>query len=371
MPGLDLLRGLAILLVITWHYPKGGAPDAFLTLSKVGWTGVELFFVLSGFLIGGQLLEPVARGETPSLSRFYLRRAFRILPSFWVVLAVYLFLPALRERTLVTPAWRFLTFTQNFGLHFNAFSHAWSLCVEEHFYLVLPLLVLALRRARASHVLVGSGVLMVLGAVVRGVLWQRFFANVEESAPVWNDYDTLLYYPTYARLDGLTCGVLLALARVYRPALWARVTGTPWVPGALGFASLALAAWVGADRASWESTVFSFPLYSLGYSCVLVALASPAASRILGRVPGLQFFATLAFTIYLTHKMVVHAVHDALAPHGLGAYDVVTVLACAPAILATAWLLHRIVERPMLRMRESFERAVGLARLPPLGTPAS
>ncbi|MBU8897846.1 acyltransferase [Corallococcus sp. H22C18031201] len=366
-----MLRGLAILLVITWHYPKVGAPEAFLTLSRVGWTGVELFFVLSGFLIGGQLLEPVARSETPSLSRFYLRRAFRILPSFWVVLAVYLFLPSLRERALETPAWRFLTFTQNFGLHFNAFSHAWSLCVEEHFYLALPLLVLMLRRARASSVVVGAVLLMVLGAGVRSALWQHFFANLDESSPAWRDYDTLLYYPTYARLDGLTCGVLLALARVYRPAWWARVTGTPWIPGALGLALLALAAWVGEVRVSWVSTVFSFPLYSLGYACVLVAMASPAASRVLGRVPGLPLFATLAFTVYLTHKMVIHAVHDALAPHGLGAYDVVTVLACAPAILATAWLLHRGVERPMLRMRESFERAIGRARMPSLGTPTS
>jgi peptidoglycan/LPS O-acetylase OafA/YrhL len=357
LAGLDVLRGLAILIVITWHYPSAGAPAAFETISRFGWTGVELFFVLSGFLIGSQLFEPVAQGAAPSLGRFYLRRAFRILPNFLVVLAVYLFLPDLRERALVTPWWRFLTFTQNFGLHLNAFSHAWSLCVEEHFYLVLPLLVLALRRARGTWVVMGAAGLVLLGALLRWALWTHLFAGASEDAPVWRDYDCYLYYPTYARLDGLICGAVLALVRVFRPALWERVTRKPVVPALLGLALLATGAWLCADRTSLRSTVFVFPMLAFGYAALVAAMAGPAASRFCARLPGVRTFAALTFAIYLTHKMVIHAVHDVLKESGHGAYDPLTVLACIPAVLAAAWVLHRAVEQPMLRLRGGLERS--------------
>jgi hypothetical protein len=95
---------------------------------------------------------------------FYLKRSFRILPAFLAVLALYPFVPILREGTQPQPTWRFLTFTMNFGLDYRvtgAFTHAWSLCVEEHFDLVLPALVLLLRKLhwRGWIVLIAGGLL--------------------------------------------------------------------------------------------------------------------------------------------------------------------------------------------------------------------
>jgi len=146
-PGLDLLRTAAILLVAVFHIHLEHAPRFLLPVQQCGWMGVDLFFVLSGYLIGSQLLRPYTRNAVPSVRLFFLRRAFRVLPAFLVVLFVYFLFPAFRERPNLPDLWRFLTFTQNFGLQAPAaFSHDWSLCVEEHFYLVLPLLFLWLMR---------------------------------------------------------------------------------------------------------------------------------------------------------------------------------------------------------------------------------
>ena len=128
-PGLDLLRALAIIVVVIYHaalfgFKLPGRVDRF------GWIGVDLFFVLSGYLIGGQLLAPLARGQRINLGRFFARRALRIMPAYFVILAIYIFLPSWRKYLEMYPTWKFLLSVQNIGLHGGtAFSHAWSLAV--------------------------------------------------------------------------------------------------------------------------------------------------------------------------------------------------------------------------------------------------
>src|SRR5437868_13995008 len=105
-PGLDLLRALAIIVVVIYHaalfvFKLPGRVDRF------GWIGVDLFFVLSGYLIGGQLLAPLARGRPIDRRRFFARRAFRIIPAYFVILAVYAFLPSWREYPDMSPPWKF------------------------------------------------------------------------------------------------------------------------------------------------------------------------------------------------------------------------------------------------------------------------
>jgi hypothetical protein len=95
-PGLDLLRALAIIVVVVYHaalfgFKLPGRVDRF------GWIGVDLFFVLSGYLIGGQLLAPLGRGQAINLGRFFTRRALRIMPAYFAVLAIYFLLPSWRE----------------------------------------------------------------------------------------------------------------------------------------------------------------------------------------------------------------------------------------------------------------------------------
>jgi len=183
LPGLDLLRAWAIVWVMLFHsYVVGGLGEDFAWLGNDGWMGVDLFFVLSGYLIGHQLLAPLARGEPLAWRAFYRRRAFRILPAFVVMLAVYLAWPALREAPGLAPAWQFLSFTLNLLIdyeHDKAFSHAWSLCVEEHFFLLFPWLAwwLLRRPSMARALAVGLGV-VALGMAVRGYVWLHALAPV-------------------------------------------------------------------------------------------------------------------------------------------------------------------------------------------------
>ena len=134
-PGLDLLRAIAIVWVMFFHaWVVGGLAPEWTWLSRYGWMGVDLFFVLSGFLIGGQVLAPLSRAQPLRFGDFYLRRAFRILPAYWVVLALYALVPAWRERPEMEPLWKFVLMVMNLGNDYSrpAFSHAWSLCVAEH-----------------------------------------------------------------------------------------------------------------------------------------------------------------------------------------------------------------------------------------------
>src|SRR5579863_9882168 len=113
--GLDHLRALAIISVCIFHYSLFGHPPGLETISSFGWTGVDLFFVLSGYLIGGQLLSRIAKGQPISYGEFYFKRTLRILPAYLVVLLIYFTWPAFTERSQLPPLWKFLTFTQNLG----------------------------------------------------------------------------------------------------------------------------------------------------------------------------------------------------------------------------------------------------------------
>ncbi len=188
--GLDTLRALAIVAVLFYHLTVfGELPERFLPVTYYGWMGVDLFFVLSGFLIGCQVLRPYLNGGRTSIAEFYRRRAYRILPAYLVVLALYFLFPGWSEFPRLAPLWKFLTFTMNLGFQSDrrAFSHAWSLCVEEHFYFVLPLLVaLMMRRPSVRKTVALFACLVTLGVALRAYLIAHYPDQVWPS----------IYYPT-------------------------------------------------------------------------------------------------------------------------------------------------------------------------------
>ena len=217
LPGLDLIRAAAIAWVMIYHGSLFGLTSQDHWLVANGWMGVDLFFVLSGFLIAGQLLRPWANGSAPSYSRFFGRRLLRTLPAYLVVVAMYFLVPGVRERAPIAPLWQFLTFTQNWLFEYpvhglKAFSHVWSLCVEEQFYLVFPALV-ALISLRPTRAKVIGGVLCVLavGMVLRGYLWLHFVADPPldiAADPRGGRYMHFIYCPTATRLDDLLMGIV-------------------------------------------------------------------------------------------------------------------------------------------------------------------
>jgi peptidoglycan/LPS O-acetylase OafA/YrhL len=347
--GLDTLRALAVIIVIFYHLTIfGELPSGILPVTYFGWMGVDLFFVLSGFLIGQQVLKPYLNGQRPSI---YRRRAYRILPAYLAVLTLYFFVPGWREFPSLAPAWKFLTFTMNLGFSFDrrGFSHAWSLCVEEHFYLVLPLLVtLLMRRPSAKKTAI------VLAFVVLFGILLRTFLVTHHPDDVW----TGIYYPSYTRLDGLLTGVTLAIVRAFRPAWWRTFMQRGHTLLLTGTLCVGCVVWMfrnqdlGNDTGSamW-GVIVGFPLLALGLG--LITASSVSANGLLARVriPGAETIATLAFSLYLTHKAVGHLIMQHFpwitSPQGPASW-----LLYGVTCFSAAWLLHVAVERPFLRLRD-------------------
>lgn len=352
LPGLDLLRAIAIVWVMLFHsFLVGGLGADFTWLSRFGWAGVDIFFVLSGFLIGSQVLQQLQRNGSVSLSGFYARRAWRILPAFAVVLALYVAFPALREMPGLQPWWQFATFTMNLLIDYErnpAFSHAWSLCVEEHFYLVFPLLAWALsRRCSVPRLLALCAAVMLGGIALRGATWLHFAAI----DPPRNWFIEEIYYPTWMRLDGLLVGVMLASLRVYRPQRWERLQQHANASLLGGMLMCAVALWLFRERTGLLANTLGWPVLSAGLG--LLVFAGAGRRSLIGRwpVPGMAWLAAISYSLYLSHKIALHVVHVTLAP-SLEGSRVLMFLSYALAVLLLGALLHYSVERPFLRWRD-------------------
>jgi peptidoglycan/LPS O-acetylase OafA/YrhL len=372
-PGLDLLRAAAIVVVMLYHLSSHGFDIA--GPGRHGWMGVDLFFVLSGYLIGWQLLREIAAGRTPDWTGFFLGRAWRILPAYLTVLALYLALPAWREADAMPPLWQFLTFTMNVlpdHLTQRVYSHAWSLCVEEHFYVLFPLTVwLLARRGRMPGpvaTVVGAGMVFGAGMVLRDWQWRHavapHLAPGGDAARAVAGYVGGIYSPTWARLDALLAGILLAAVRAFRPAWWTRVLAHGWMLIGAGLALLGAASQV--DVLGNPGAVFLYPLVALGGACLLLGLLSPRTPFGRRALPGARMLAGLAFSLYLTNRQV-YAWLDGVTGDLAARTPLAGFVLYNAAALAVAALLYAAVERPGLRLRAKLlaARASGLATARP------
>lgn len=355
MAGLDTLRALAIVAVMIFHL-QGLLPDAFAPIGRYGWMGVDLFFVLSGYLIGSQLLKPVRDGRVISLAEFYRKRAYRILPVYLVVLALYLGWPLWREAQGMSPVWQFLTFTENFFIDYSvnhAFSHVWSLCVEEHFYLLLPIIVIAMTKkpsiGKTVALLAGF---VVLGLAIRGYVYFHILLPFgRDSDGFGQSYIERIYYPTYTRLDGLLAGVALALMRIFRPGWWSGLLGRAnWLLAA-GVAWMGVTLWLFVDRLSAVGTVIGFPVMALSLAMLVMVASDRQCWFGRMRVPGGRMVATLSYSLYLTHKEVAH-LDERWLPKIMDTRDWKSVVLLAVSCLAVAALFYFVIERPFLWLRD-------------------
>lgn len=370
LPGLDLLRAVAIMSVVCTHaWIAGGMGHGFGWIEEYGWMGVDLFFVLSGYLIGRQLLLRFKREGSLDLKAFYRQRAYRILPAYLAVVALYFCFPSLREQAAIQPLWQFLTFTMNLFIDqgvMHAFTSAWSLCVEEHFYLIFPVAVLAMApRADRRRVIAVCVAVIVFGMAWRGFAWWQFAALSTDGSGVWEmdgqRYMELVYYPTYARLDGLLFGVMLAILSVYHAAMWERMQRHPNLLALLGAATVGCSAWIFRDIFTFTACVAGFPMLSLGLALLVAAAASPNGVLARVRLPGVSWLAAVSYSIYLTHKAMLKLASKHL-PVSLTHHGMLTFACCLLVALAAAAVLHYLVERPFLLLRDRAKKsAVAMA----------
>jgi peptidoglycan/LPS O-acetylase OafA/YrhL len=364
--GLDTLRAAAITLVFMNHYMAfvSGTPT-FGWGSVVGWTGVDLFFVLSGYLIANQIFAGLARGATLSPGSFYGRRALRTLPAFWFVLALYFLFPAVMGGKPPPPLWRFLTFTQNIGLQSGtAFSHAWSLCVEEQFYLVLPL-VLAIGAqcgfGRSQGWTLLSALLLV-GVGSRAILWLDYGAGN-------GGYYPHIYYSTLCRFDEFLPGIAVAMLKNFHRPLWERITRHG--QGVLAIGAIATVALlysvcrfyrIDGYGYTFFMTAAGYSLLAMAFALLVTAALSPNSWLYRVRIPGAYHIALWSYSIYLSHKAVMMILQRLLQPFDVAPFVLIAIIAIASVVVGA--LLYWLVESPFMAIRArwlptSFSNAAG------------
>lgn len=183
IPELDGLRGIAILLVISFHYlnnqllhASSSIGRAICQMTSFGWAGVDLFFVLSGFLIGSILVRN--KHSNNFFSTFYIRRVVRIIPNYYLLMGVFFIVMLLPffagsgylHKTNNIPWWSYMLLVQNFymaafhSLGNDAINVTWSICIEEQFYLVFPLIVFLLPKMWLPYIL---GLAIIMASVIR------------------------------------------------------------------------------------------------------------------------------------------------------------------------------------------------------------
>lgn len=355
--GLDHLRTLAIILVFFFHYyiVSGGQPEWLPKVASFGWTGVDLFFVLSGFLISSQLFSQIKQGQHISFKTFFIKRFFRIVPAFLITVGIYFCLPFFREKETLPPLWKFLTFTQNLGLNikdYGTFSHCWSLCVEEHFYLFLPIILIFLQISKLiSKSFWLIVVLFLLGFVIRTYSFNHLYLPKIQAENSWMYWYKYIYYPTYNRLDGLLIGVSIAGICEFLPNLWNTLSkyGNQFL--VLSLCVLTSAYFLCEDQQTFNASVFGFPIIALGFGFMVLGAISPTSFLYKWNSRTTTFIATLSYAIYLTHKGIIHTTH--LLLDNLTSDSNLMMIICIFTCILGAYLLNVTIERPFMKLRNT------------------
>jgi peptidoglycan/LPS O-acetylase OafA/YrhL len=324
---LDAVRGAAVGLVLIWHlvepYLRENYPDFAWTLGLT-WSGVDLFFVLSGFLIGGLLMDH--RGSERLLATFYARRACRIIPLYALLLTAF---------ALSSPGqnlWPYVTFTQNFVMANSAswgpvwLVPTWSLAVEEQFYFLLPAVIILMPRSRLPYLLV---FLIAISPGTRLVL----------RAIYGNPFAPYLLLP--GRMDALFLGVLAAWLIRHPPSLQWLAANRRKLYVATGVAFLFLVV-LSRLRPGWFSAV----TFAVGYSSInlfyflIVVLIATTQAQVPRLLKPLSWMGLGAYSLYLFHVPLVRQARLYLPSYP----DTIAMI----ALVLLSTLLWHLVEKPIV-----------------------
>jgi peptidoglycan/LPS O-acetylase OafA/YrhL len=334
---LDALRGAAILEVVLYHYAgRWTQPGSIASILRLCWSGVDLFFVLSGYLIAGNLMDN--RHATNYYTTFYARRAARILPLY--AICVLLMLPDYASGKWAGPLWPYLTLTQNFTWPNTSefpwtMGATWSLAVEEQFYLVFPLIIRLMPPRRLPAILFG---LAMLAPVARPL-----------AVAAYGD-DVAAYVLLPCRMDSLLFGALAACAMRHNPtADWLRAHRTMlWTLAAVGACGCSVPFMIhdATDPMSPLMRTVGYSWIAAFYTSVLLLIVTAQKSPIGGRRGPLALLGTGAYSMYLFHLPLVPVVGQSVAkvvPNYLVAISATSLALLA--LSATCWF---VIERPII-----------------------
>lgn len=348
---LDGYRGIGVLFVFLAHFFPESALRNWL---QVSWFFMDGFFVLSGFLIVGTLLD--SRDRSDFFRRFYLRRTLRIFPAYYTVVGLLILglLVSGRYASFVaewaSPLW-FLVYLGTIPSvlldafpRVGSFAPLWSLQIEEQFYMLAPLAVRGLSADRLRRLLLG---LVCLSPLLRVAVWLAFPDNAH-----------LPYAFLPCRFEGFALGALVALR--FREGPW-DLTGPRlgWLTLASFAITLSTAGLAGWDWPQPWNRTLGYLLASFSWACAFVWLINHRGSRATAflRSAPAQYCARLSYGIYLLHWPVSAAVGKGLAAAGLALPPLIVLLAQAAATIATAAVCWKLIEAPALALKDRLEPA--------------
>ena len=375
--GLDIIRASAILLVVIGHSANLLSPLQTLPFgvgfifgkileltSYFGLLGVELFFVLSGFLIGGILIKEFIKEEPFNLNSvkvFYIRRWFRTLPLYYLMFVILLLVNYRQIGNSFD--WKFLFFLQNFFQpHPHFFGEAWSLAIEEWFYLTLPLFLLAtgilFKRSSKQKILLETFTLYFFVFFMLRILNALY--------PLYPDQDTGIRRVVVFRLDAVMYGVFMAYFKQFYMDTFLKLSRKLLWIGITGIVLLVLFAYLGAHpRFDFYSQNRIFRFCSDAFLFTLVPLCFsfflPYADSIKG-LPnkGLEKMIThislISYSMYLVHFSLVYitffnSLETANSFIAIGYFLLYWLI-----VLGLSSLLYSFFERPMTGLRARFSR---------------
>ena len=328
---MDALRAIAILLVIMAHSVLSyGAPNYIAPL-QLGGIGVDLFFLLSGWLLGRQLfLEQIKNGKIDVL-RFWIRRWMRTLPAYYVVLIALILQQYIVTENFTFP-WAYVFFLQNYQNDVSFFSISWSLCVEEQFYLAIAPSLFFIGRWEPKKATLLLCILLVIPFFLRRV-------------GLFNDG----YSPTHLQLDCCIMGVLLAQINTQRHELWQ--TLIKFVNPAAFISTLLF---VGFFVARYYpelgiSKIDNLILTFIFGSWVVLANKNQYWQGVLS-FPFANYIATRSYGMYLLHPEILALQKKFMLTQPFFFYFVISVIGS----VVLAEILYRIIEKPFMDMREQF-----------------
>ena len=365
LPGLDGVRGLAILMVMAVHFVGDATPRTFgerlaVKLGNYGVLGVDAFFVLSGFLITGLLLD--AKGDRHYFRNFYARRTLRIFPLYYSVLALlFLVLPSVAalplalEESRVHQTWLW-TYTANFYIAAKAswalpyVSHFWSLAIEEHFYLLWPLVVFSFRRETLERICLG-----VIAAALALRIGLSLLGTSELSISVL----------TPCRVDALCVGGLLAALARREEGIAPLVRRSGQAAIAIGVATLLVSAFCAATRMGLAVLhPIRGTLFAMFFGAVTLMSLRRAEESLAGRAfqsSWLRTFGKYSYGLYVYHGVlsfqmlewrVVDRLELLLGSHPL-AIAAQTVLGVGASLLISV-LSYELFEKRFLVLKRLF-----------------
>lgn len=353
IPALDGIRGLGVILVLFYHYGSStmalGVGTSVLQATGIGWSGVDLFFVLSGFLITGLLYD--AKGKPHYFKNFYARRTLRIFPLYYFAAVVVIILAVITGYGILggsNPVW-VLLYVGNFHMAIEGggsiLDHFWSLAIEEQFYLLWPMIVLSLSRGKLMLV---AAAMIVISPLVRTLL-------------VLNDAPELaVYVLTPARMDGLAMGALIALF-VRGPQGIAPLVPWAWRFGAMSAAAFLVIVIARRDFSTSDPVILTagISLLTIMYASLLVLSLSFRPLQLVMELPVMRWFGKYSYGLYVWHPIVNMILLHSPLTEQIGADTSLKVVALVVFAFIVSIIVtlasYRFLEAPLLRLKSRFQ----------------